>query len=165
MFRASRQLALACVLGASCLAQAQVFGDVDWKESEVPPPPAFNRDKLVAIDMPTYMNLKFGVDPETIKITGDGVVRYVMVASNREGGGFNAFYEGVRCATEESKIYARFTNGAWEATAEPEWKHLILRNSRYADALATQGLCRGHAPRASVGDMVRHLQNPVREVE
>jgi hypothetical protein len=141
------------------------MGDVDWKETDVPPPPSFNQSGLVDIDMPPYMSLKFGVDPATIKITGDGVVRYVVVATNREGGGFNAFFEGVRCATEEFKQYARFTNGTWESVTQPDWKRINDRNSRYTRALSAQGLCRGHAPRASVSEMVKQLKNPVREVE
>lgn len=165
LFRASRTLLLACVLGGAGLAQAQLFGDVDWKESEVPPPPAFNADKLVAIDMPRYMTLKFGVDPATITLTKDGVVRYVVVAAHKEGGGFNAFYEGLRCATAEYKSYARFNNGSWDLTPAPEWKRLGDRNSSYTKALAAQALCRGDAPRASVGEMIRFLKAPVREVE
>ena len=166
MFRASRTILLACVLGAAGLAQAQLFQDPEWKETEVPPAPAFDPNKLVPVEMPPYMTLKFGIDPSTIKVTGDGVVRYVVVASHREGGGFNAFYEGLRCATDEYKSYARFTNGAWEViTPAPEWKRLNDRNSAYTKALARQGLCRGSAPRASVGEMVRFLKAPVREVE
>ena len=53
--------------------------------------------------MPPYMSLKFGIDPGTITITPDGIVRYVVVASNRSGGlahvptDFTGF--GVRYAT------------------------------------------------------------------
>src|SRR5437868_9499676 len=88
MFRASRTILLACVLGAAGLAQAQLFQDPEWKETEAPPAPAFDPNKLVPVEMPPYMTLKFGIDPSTIKVTGDGVVRYVVVASHREGGGF-----------------------------------------------------------------------------
>lgn len=166
MLLASRGALLACALGAAGLANAQLFGDSDWKESEAPPPPAFNQDKLIDIEMPRYSSLKFGIDPNTIKVTGDGVVRYVIVATNKEEGGFNAFYEGVHCAKDEYKTYARFTSaGKWEATQNPEWKRISDRTSRYTQAVATQGLCRGHAPRASVGEMIRFLKAPIREVE
>lgn len=166
MLRASRRAVFACVLATAGLANAQLIPDPEWKETEAPPPPAFNQDKLIDIDMPRYLSLKFGIDPATIKVTGDGVVRYVVVATNREGGGFNAFYEGLRCATDEYRTYARYSSGgAWEPTRDSEWKRISDRNSRYTQALASQGLCRGHAPRASVGEMVRALKNPVREVE
>lgn len=137
----------------------------EWEETTVPPPPAFSENKLVDIEMPPYMSLKFGVDPNTINITDDGIVRYVVVAHNRAGGGINAFYEGVRCSTAEMKSYARFNNGIWQETTRPEWKRLNDMNSTYTKALSQQGLCRGEAPRASVGEMVQILRNPVREVQ
>lgn len=166
IFRASRIAALACALGACGIAFAQLLGEnQDWKESEAPPPPAFDQKRLLPIEMPPYMSLKFGVDPATITITGDGVVRYVVVASNREGGAVNAYYEGVRCATEEFKTYARFSGTAWEAVRDADWKRINDRNSRYTKELAAQGLCRGHAPRRSVSEIVQQMKNPIREVQ
>ena len=72
-------------LGLALLAvgsAAQVAVDPDWKESEAPAPPAFNPDLLIPIDMPSYVSLRFGVDPATLVITPDAIVRYVMVAKN-----------------------------------------------------------------------------------
>lgn len=139
--------------------------DADWKETDVPPPPAFSQDRLVPIEMPPYMSLKFGVDPATIAITHDGVVRYVVVATNRSGGAVNAFYEGVRCSTDEKKTYARYNNGKWEEVPHPDWTRFGDQNSRYTQALASQGVCRDHAPRASVSEMIGHMRNPIREVQ
>lgn len=164
--RASQAIVIAGFIGAAGGAVAQLLSDdVDWKEAQVPPPPAFNESRLMSIEMPPYMNLKFGVDPATISVTGDGVVRYVVVASNRAGGAINAFYEGVRCATEEMKTYARYNSGAWQAVTEPEWKRIGDLNSSYTKALSEQALCRGHAPRASVSRMIEQLRNPIREVQ
>ncbi|MGJ7489234.1 CNP1-like family protein [Variovorax sp. ZT4R33] len=165
MHRASRALALACLLGATGGASAQLFENPEWKESAVPPPPAFDENRLVPIDMPRYMTLKFGVDPATIAITGDGVVRYVVVANNKAGGASNAFYEGVRCATGEMKSYARYGGAGWETVPNPEWKKMFSLNSSYTLALSQQGLCRGAAPRGSVNEMVQRLKNPLPEVQ
>ena len=117
----------------------QVVLDPDWTESEVPPPPRFNKDKLVPIDMPKYVSLKFGVDPATLAITPDGIVRYVMVATNVSGS-INAMYEGIRCATGEVKTYARYaSNGEWSTVAEPQWRELNSNQpSKHALALARQ---------------------------
>lgn len=139
--------------------------DKEWEETATPPPPAFSESRLLPIEMPPYMSLKFGIDPQTIAITGDGIVRYVVVAQNRSGGATNAFYEGIRCSTAEMKSYARYNNGTWQDVAKPEWKRLSDMNSSYTRKLANQALCRGNAPRASVGDMVQNLRNPVREVQ
>lgn len=165
MRRAERALVMACLLGVAGAASAQLTDNPDWKESEAPPPPAFDESRLAPIDMPKYMTLKFGVDPATIVVTGDGIVRYVVVATNKAGGATNAFYEGVRCATGEMKTYARYSGDGWEKVANPDWKPLWTLNSSYTTALAQQGLCRGAAPRASVNEMVRRLRNPVPELE
>jgi hypothetical protein len=144
----------------------KVTAQVDeWKEAEVPPPPAFNESRLIQIEMPPYSSLKFGVDPATLSVTGDGVVRYVVVATSKTGGGgTNAFYEGIRCASEEVKQYARYSQGAWQLVKAAEWKRIDDRNSRYAKELALQGVCRGHAPRASVREMVQQMKDPLREL-
>jgi len=166
MRRASRiAAALAVSFGVYGSASAQLFTDVDWKESAIPPAPAFNVDRLVEISMPRYMTLKFGVDPATIVVTGDGVVRYVVVARNPAGGAINAFYEGVRCATEQMKGYARSGGNGWETASDPEWRSFRTMSSSYTKALAQQALCQGGAPRQSVGNMIDRLRNPVREAE
>lgn len=110
------------------------------------------------------MTLKYGVDTGTIAITGDGVVRYVVVASSPSGA-VNAFYEGVRCSTAEMKTYARSTGGEWHVVSAPEWKPIKDMISLHTDAAAQQGLCRGRAPRASVKDIVMQFKQPMREVE
>lgn len=131
-----------------------------WKETEAPPPPAFDMKRLVPLAMPPYMSLKFGVDPQTMTVTPDGVVRYVVVAYREAGNATNAFYEAVRCATDEYKTYARYAGDGWSQVATAEWKKIDDRNSIYTSELAKQSLCRGRAPRASVSDMIRELKRP-----
>lgn len=167
--RRARQFAAAALwVGAvgAALAQSGFAGDdPDWKESDVPPPPAFDQKRLVPIEMPPFMSLQIGVDPATVAIGKDGIVRYVVVAGSKSGGAFNAFYDGIRCATGESKTYARYTAGAWQPLENPDWKKFADVRSNYTRAIARQGVCRGNAPRSSVTDMVEHIKRPVREVE
>ena len=143
-------------------APAQVVTDPDWKETEAPPPPAFSKDKLIKIDMPQYVSMRFGVDPATFVITPDGIVRYVVVASN-ESGSISAMYEGIRCSTGEFKTYARFSsNGQWSLTKDPQWRDMYDTSlpSRHAKSLARQGVCDGMAMAASsVAVIVKSLKN------
>jgi hypothetical protein len=142
-------------------ASAQVDTDPDWKESEAPLPPAFNKDQLIPLDMPRYVTLRFGVDPATLAITPDGIVRYVMVASNSTGS-ISAMYEGIRCATWEVKTYARYTaNGQWSSVRDPQWQRLNDNQpSRHALALAKQGVCDSGSTNAhSVAAIVKALKN------
>lgn len=154
-------MALGLALGlAVCGLGAQAQGPVDnpdWKETDVPTPPAFSQDHLLAIEMPSYVSLKFGVDPATLAITPDGIVRYVMVATNASGS-VNAMYEGIRCATGEVKTYARVgSSGGWSVVKEPQWRDFSDNlPSKHAIAFARQGACDGRAAAAStVADIVR----------
>lgn len=145
-----------CALGAQAQGPAD---DPDWKETEVPAPPKFDPNQRVAIDMPHYVSMKFGIDPATLAITPDGIVRYVMVAVSPSGA-VNAFYEGIRCATGEVKSYARTnTSGVWTLVKEPEWRGLNDKQpSKHALALARQGACEGNTSASSVADILRKLK-------
>lgn len=160
--RISRVIAVLTVFVAwGALAQLTDL-DPDWKETDVPPPPAFSRDKLVPVDMPPHVTLKFGVDPATLSITKDGVVRYVMVATSSSGN-VNAMYEGIRCLTGEVKVYARYTSsGQWKAVDNPQWAPLNGNQpSKHALALARQGACEGRsATAASPTAIVQRLKSP-----
>jgi hypothetical protein len=114
----------------------------DWVEDPVPSPPAFSKDKLIPLDMPSYISVKVGVDPESIAVGGDGIVRYVIVLNNASGS-TNAVYEGIRCITDEVKTYARYSaSGQWSMLANPAWK-AVNENmpSHHAQAFARQGGC------------------------
>lgn len=118
--------------------------DPDWEESTVPSAPAFKTDALLSIDMPPHLSLRFGVDPATVTVTKDGIVRYVVVARSSTGA-INAFYEGIRCAKGEFKTYARYnTSGQWNVVSRPAWKPLDdSASSRHTRALAFQAVCEG----------------------
>jgi hypothetical protein len=154
-------LGLAALLAAgSAFAQVTPAEDPDWKESEVPPPPAFDVKKLIRIDMERLVELRYGVDPASITINNEGVTRYVMVTTNAEGT-VSAMYEGLRCATAEVKIYGRFNEGQWRAIPNPEWRTLFDNPSvRHSLSFARQGACSGTAPPTSVAELVRNLKNP-----
>lgn len=144
---ALKQLAwLGFILVASS-ASAQLFStDPLWNESEVPAPPAFSKDKLIPINMPGYVSVRLGIDPGALAVTPDGVVRYVVVAVN-ESGSMSAMYEGIRCASAETKTYARFSgNGPWISAQDPQWQDLNgSLPSKHALALARQGVCEGRS--------------------
>ncbi|MDR3367999.1 CNP1-like family protein [Rhodoferax sp.] len=141
--------------------QAQVGpDDPDWKESNAPTPPAFNADKLLPLDMPPYVTLKVGIDPATLAITPDGIVRYVVVTRNTSGS-VNAMYEGIRCATGEVKTYARASGtGVWSMVAEPTWRDFTDNlPSKHAWVFARQAACDGRATAASsTADIIKALK-------
>lgn len=154
-------LCLSLAVLASGAFAALVEIDPDWKEVDVPAPPAFNKEKLIPLEMPSYVSLKFGIDPATITVASDRVVRYVVVATNASGS-TTAMYEGIRCTSREFKTYARLgSNGQWNSVKNPQWRALDDNNtSPHALALARQGACDGRAAAASsAADVVRGLIN------
>lgn len=151
-------------LNASGSAQAQTYAledPADWKEIETPPPPAFDIKKLITFEVSPNSQLVYGVDPASISISPkDGIVRYVMVASNASGAS-NVMYEGIRCTTGEFKTYARYSSdGKWTNVSQPEWRSLFENMpSKHALRFARAGACDSAAPATSVDVLVRRLKS------
>jgi len=157
---------VSALLGALALTlayhvQAQVGpDDPDWKESDAPTPPTFSADKLLPLAMPPYVTVTFGIDPATLTITPDGIVRYVVVTRNSSGS-VAAMYEGIRCSTGEVKTYARANStGAWSVVTDPKWRDFTDNlPSKHAWVFARQAACDGRAATASsTTDIVRALK-------
>jgi hypothetical protein len=157
MLRRILALGLACAAPA-VLAQLAT-PDPDWKELEAPPPPALRLERLVAIDVPGTA-LRFAVDPNSVTLAADGVVRYVVVATG-SGGAVNAMYEGLRCNTAEVKVYARHNpDSGWVQVRDAQWQAVhAVPNSRHSLHIARNGACVGHGPNGNAAQIVRDLKS------
>ena len=148
----------------SAPALAQLFAEAaDWKEATVPPPPAYDVSRLLTFDVARSSSLVFGVDPASFTLSkADGVVRYVMVATNPNGAK-NVMYDGLRCSTAEVITYARARpDGSWAAVEQPEWRSIYeLKLPRHSLRFASAGACDGAAPVSSVRELVRKLTIPI----
>jgi hypothetical protein len=135
-------LAYLCVLMSVSTWAQKYVEPVEWVEEKTPPIPTFSKSGLIPIDMPSHVSLKVGIDPATISVGTDGVVRYVMVMSNATGS-VNAVFEGIRCTTDEVKTYARFnSSGNWSEVSDTQWKGINDNMpSKHAFAFARQGGC------------------------
>lgn len=173
-----RKATLLLALGGWALAQAQGYDPVTgvprpnqnaverpaWQEDPTALPQGLRTTGLIPVEVHTS-ELRFGVDPGSIVVGGDGVIRYVLVAASASGA-VNAMQEGVRCLAGETKVYARYTPGSgWSPVANPTW--LPLPSSpRYTQALVGAGLCRDITQgRRSADDVRRALatrQAPLR---
>lgn len=150
---------LALLMATPAAAQFRLVDpDETWTEAEIPPPPAYNVNKLIKVEGPVASSLTFGVDPATISIGPDYVVRYVIVLQGPAA--VTAVYEGIRCNTGAKRVYAR-RNGTseWEAVKE-DWMPLNSSSAtKYAWNMARDGVCIGVATNNSVRDIVRDLQS------
>jgi hypothetical protein len=148
--------------GVAPAAHAQpAFDEPEWAETQVPPPPAFDVKKLVAVDVPGS-TLAYGVDPASIQISKkDGIVRYVMVATSSSGAR-NVMYEGLRCSTGEFKTYSRYSpEGEWKPVSDAQWRSVFGNMpSKHALRFARAGACDGATSASTVDVLVSRLKNP-----
>lgn len=160
--QARRWLAVLALSATSSLSAAQgLIDSADWVEGEAPPPPALQLDALIPFQVSVHASLRYGVDPASVSVGTDGVIRYVMVARS-DSGALNAWYEGLRCASAEVKTYARWrpgNPGSWGLVQAPEWRELVGHHaSRAALVLARNGFCQGNTPNSPPSRMLRELR-------
>lgn len=150
--------ALAFWLLATWVAQPLLAAEATQPpDDQSPPAPMFSTERLIPLEMPPYVTVKVGIDPQTVSVSTDGVVRYVVVMRNA-GGSVSAAYEGIQCATGQVITYARSQGtGSWIPVQAPVWRDLVDTPSRHAHALARQGACDVGGAR-SVAEIVKTLR-------
>jgi len=156
--RISLRAVLLCFAAAPLAGLAQLAPvDPDWKELEVKPP-ALRTENLIPLELPRS-SLRFGVDPQSISVGADGVVRYVVVATSPTGV-VNAMYEGIKCDTAQVRVYARHSaDGGWKA-ATGEWQPLTTGAQRHSHQIAYTGACMGRGANRTALQITRDLQAP-----
>lgn len=155
--RSSLLLALAC-LGATATALAD--DEKAWQEAIVEAPARFSLDGLQPFTVSQGSSMQYGIDPGSLALGEDGVVRYVLVARSASGA-LNVFYEGIRCQAAEVKTYARWDNNrsAWHTPDGAAWKPLSFSGpTRPAMILAKEGLCNGKTANGTPRTMLRALK-------
>ena len=125
-------------------AQTSYTDEKVWTEAMAAPPASFSTEVLIPFEVFKASSLTYGIDPNTVTVGEDDVVRYVMVARSVSGA-LNVLYQGIRCATAETKTYGRLSDkGAWNTSPDAPWQELSFRGAtRPAMILARQGVCEG----------------------
>jgi len=136
--------ALLAVLASSLPAHAQTRLDEvpSWVESETLLPTVLRTTGLIPVETPGS-DLRFGIDPASVTVGKDQVIRYVVVATSASGA-INAMQEGVRCDTREVKTYARFhKDSGWRPVEGAAWRPLSsgVAATRHSAIIARGGLC------------------------
>ncbi len=89
-------------------------------EPQVKFPPVPKDQDLLRFDVAPRTGLEYFVDPASISLPGEGIVRFTVVA--RSASAANVSYEAFRCITRERKVYARANrDGAWLAAKDSGW--------------------------------------------
>ena len=97
--------------------------------------------RLIEFEKTSVADFRYFIDPQTLTVDKDGVVRYVLVARSASGVQ-NVSYEGIRCETAEYRLYAfGRPDGTW-SRSRVEWRSLQqaqpLQRILYADYFCPQ---------------------------
>lgn len=119
------------------------------------PPP--QRGELIEFEVAATSEFRFFVDANSLSVGSDGVVRYVLVARSPSGVE-NVSFEGMRCTTNEVRIYALGRDGAWVGRPT-DWRPIQPRSvSRWHNALSREYFCPQREPIASAQEGVLALR-------
>jgi hypothetical protein len=134
--RISLVAALLLSLSNAGHADPGAFNDVEekpevaWKEDDFAFPPLPKEENLVEYYVSATARAKYYIDWTSI-LTGsaDQVVRYVTVVKT-DGGARNVSFEGVRCDTSETRLYATANSeGVWSKARRSEWRRVNQERS------------------------------------
>lgn len=118
-----------------------------WTEAAVQLPPYPRPERLVEFEAGAASPHRFFLDPDSLAVGEDGVVRYVLVVRTA-GGALNVSFEGIRCEAREHKLYAvGRSDGSWAPARDPQWRRIESRaETRPHAVLYGEILCRGRDP-------------------
>lgn len=87
---------------------------------QLPAPPG----DLIEFDPGRPATLRFFVDPASLTVGTDGIVRFTVVVRG-DGATSNVSYEAIRCKTAERKVYAYGRrDGTWSEVRDPRWTRI-----------------------------------------
>lgn len=137
------------VVGASLVPVGQVFASFEddyelkkWEEIDVQLPAPPKQQELVAFYVSAATDNRFFVDPASISVGSDGVVRYTLVVVTPSGVR-NVSFEGMRCETKERRLYAfGRADGTWSKARSNQWDRVREAvNNRHHAALFQDYFC------------------------
>lgn len=119
----------------------------DFREADVKPPayPKPRGEGMIPFAVSNASSFKFFIDPASVSVGPDRVVRYTLVAISPSGYE-NVSYEGIRCGAGSSsyKVFAIGGDGRWKP-AESDWREITPRAiQRWHNELRGRYFCPAH---------------------
>ncbi|MHB9119567.1 MAG: CNP1-like family protein [Burkholderiales bacterium] len=115
-----------------------------WAEQQEQLPPYPQSENLLPFYVSATTDNRFFIDAPSISIGKDEVVRYTLVVKS-SGGALNISFEGIRCGTEEYKIYAFARDDkTWAKVRDAQWKPIEYKErNRQQHVLYDDFFCPG----------------------
>ncbi|MCP3719338.1 CNP1-like family protein [Paraburkholderia sp. CNPSo 3281] len=134
----------------------------EWQENKLeglPPLPQADAT-LLPFDVSNNSPLKFAVDPASLTVGTDGVVRYTIVITSPTGAR-NVNYEGIRCDTYEWRLYASLDadHNGWDQTVANNWSRIENGTlNAYQSRLYQDYFCANKMPIAKASTLIENLR-------
>jgi len=105
-------------------------------------PPYPQDSNLMEFSVGPAVSHRYFIDPQSVSVGTDGIVRYTVVI-RAAGGATNVFFEGMRCDPAQKRIYAiGRAGGQWVEAKRADWTPILLnRLDDYQTALYDDGFC------------------------
>lgn len=134
-----------------------------WQEEKYTLPAAPDNDKLIPFEVNVSNANRFFVDPASVSVGADGVVRYTVIIES-DGGARTVNYEGLRCKTRERRLYAfGQPDGSWIESKGSSWilmqKQQHKMHNAYPAVLAYDYFCIDLEPPQSAAIAVERLRS------
>ena len=155
---------LVAALSAACAGPGLKSDWEEKHESQLPPPeealalPAYPREpQLIEFFVAATSEFRFFVDAASVSVGDDGIVRYTLVARS-SAGAQNVSFEGMRCATQEVRLYAVGRDGGW-VQRPGQWRPIEARSvQRWHNALYREYFCPNKQPLLSRQEGINSLR-------
>ena len=92
----------------------------NWKEGDIKLPAYPGSEGLIEFEV--LGSFRFFIDPASLAVGPDGVVRYTLVARSPSGYA-NVTYEGMRCSALSYKVFAQGNDGKW-SSRDSDWRRI-----------------------------------------
>lgn len=99
-----------------------------WVELQAQIPAYPKLEEAIAFFVSGATENKFFIDPKSISVGADDVVRYTLIVKSPEGV-VNITFEGIACRTQEVKLYAfGRTDGTWSRNRYAKWSPIEYKD-------------------------------------
>lgn len=165
--RTATFLALLTLLSNTAIAQVESRQEVEegekiklWQELAWALPAAPDHKSLLSFTVIPSTAQSFHIDPTTLTVGTDGVVRYTLVAQSSAGAS-SISYEGIRCQSFEKKLYAfGRADGSWSRARWDEWRPIFKSAvNRQHVALAQDYFCRDGQVAGKASEIIDRIRN------
>lgn len=106
--------------------------EYEWTEESIELPAYPDKEKMVRVKFDRAdRRFEFFIDPETLSVGEDGVVRYVLMLRSPSGSE-NVMFEGIRCTERDYKTFAFGTGeGKFRQLRSPVWKEITQTSNNW----------------------------------